>query len=94
MRPRPAKPLNRPRYGRGFTDREIYERRFLLPAGRPARSALVRTLPRCLFTAERKVTQRDPFTKLAVRVPDEDRRYALGEIINADRAARGRRCCC
>lgn len=83
-----GEPLNRPRYGRGFTDREIYERRFLLPGWSILRrSALVRTLASLLFTAERKVTQRDPFTKLAVRVPDEDRRYALGEIIKLSRGA-------
>lgn len=83
-----GEPLDRPRYGRGFTDREIYERRFLLPGWATLRhSALVRTLAALLFTAEREVTQRDPFTKLAVRVPDEDRCYTLSEIVRLSRRA-------
>jgi len=79
------------RYGRGFTDRQVYERRFLIPGWSTLRrSALVRILAPLLLSTERRLRPAgrvDPTTKLPVRVPDDDRRYTLGSIVDAARTA-------
>lgn len=79
------------RYGRGFTDRQVYERRFLIPGWTLLRrSGLVRILAPLLLGTERRVRAAgrvDPFTKLPVRVPDDDRRFTLTQIVTLARGA-------
>ncbi|MDP8224590.1 MAG: GDSL-type esterase/lipase family protein [Candidatus Lernaella stagnicola] len=79
------------RYGRGFSDREVYQRRFLIPGWTTLRrSGLVRILAPPLLGAERRLRQTgrvDPHTKLPVRVPDADRRFTLTQIVRLSRGA-------
>lgn len=77
----------RPAYGRGFTDREVYERRFAVPGWPWLRhSAFVRLLAASLLSTEAAVAPTALLSNQVERVPLDDRVANLTRIVQLARA--------